>query len=319
MVSNYSSSKRTIEVFVNGASISSKGDLVDAGTDIGDFDPTTQISDIYAWHADNILTIGAQAGQWRSAIDGYIDEIQIWNTAKTSDEILDLMEHQTTIASDLKFYWDFESEPQDKYFISTGNNATAKSFVSSAAEDTDGADTFDNSDNLVTPTFAAGSPFLAGSYPVNTTASWKFTGTPASKGTPTAGVSGADESGTMSVGYDTEGEYVATLTLENDYGQDSRDITVYVVDGTVDLEGNVVENLSVYPNPFTDAVILTFAKAGNYTIEVMGLDGRLLKSGTVNASACQMSRIAVEGEAGTYLVRIKQQDKVVQTLKLIKK
>ena len=324
IASNYDSSKgRNINIFVNGASIASDGYISDtnAGTKAS-FTSTNWTTDLYSWKTDNNFGIGAQLNG-RSAIDGYIDEVQIWNTAKTADEILDLMEHQETIASDLMFYWDFESAAVNKKFTSTGKGNTAPGFVTKAslAGTSDGADNPDIAadENLVTPTLAAGSPFLAGSYPVNTTASWKFTGTPASKGTPTAGVSGADESGTMSVGYDTEGEYVATLTLENDYGQDSRDITVYVVDGTVDLEGNVVENLSVYPNPFTDAVILTFAKAGNYTIEVMGLDGRLLKSGTVNASACQMSRIAVEGEAGTYLVRIKQQDKVVQTLKLIKK
>ena len=324
IASNYDSSKgRNINIFVNGASIASDGYIsnTNAGTK-ETFTSTNWTTDLYSWKTDNNFGIGAQLNG-RSAIDGYIDEVQIWNTAKTADEILDLMEHQETIASDLMFYWDFESAAVNKKFTSTGQGNTAPGFVTKAslAGTSDGADNPDIAadENLVTPTLAAGSPFLAGSYPVNTTASWKFTGTPASKGTPTAGVSGADESGTMSVGYDTEGEYVATLTLENDYGQDSRDITVYVVDGTVDLEGNVVENLSVYPNPFTDAVILTFAKAGNYTIEVMGLDGRLLKSGTVNASACQMSRIAVEGEAGTYLVRIKQQDKVVQTLKLIKK
>ncbi len=324
IASNYDSSKgRNINIFVNGASIASDGYIsnTNAGTK-ETFTSTNWTTDLYSWKTDNNFGIGAQLNG-RSAIDGYIDEVQIWNTAKTADEILDLMEHQETIASDLMFYWDFESAAVNKKFTSTGQGNTAPGFVTKAslAGTSDGADNPDIAadENLVTPTLAAGSPFLAGSYPVNTTASWKFTGTPASKGTPTAGVSGADESGTMSVGYDTEGEYVATLTLENDYGQDSRDITVYVVDGTVDLEGNVVENLSVYPNPFTDAVILTFAKAGNYTIEVMGLDGRLLKSGTMNASACQMSRIAVEGEAGTYLVRIKQQDKVVQTLKLIKK
>ena len=324
IASDYKSSQgRNINIFVNGASIASDGYISNTNNGTKEsFTSTNWTTDLYSWKTDNNFGIGAQLNG-RSAIDGYIDEVQIWNTAKTSNEILDLMEHQETIANDLMFYWDFESAAVNKKFTSTGQGNTAQGFVTKAslAGTSDGVNNPDiaSDENLVTPTLAAGSPFLAGSYPVNTTASWKFTGTPVSKGTPTAGVDGADQSGTMSVGYDTEGEYVATLTLENDHGQDSRDITVYVVDGTVDLEGNVVENLSVYPNPFTDAVILTFAKAGNYTIEVMGLDGRLLKSGTVNASACQMSRIAVEGEAGTYLVRIKQQDKVVQTLKLIKK
>ena len=324
IASNYDSSKgRNINIFVNGASIASDGYISNTSTGTQtSFTSTNWTTDLYSWKTNNNFGIGAQMFG-RSAIDGYIDEVQIWNTAKTESDIINLMEHQETIASDLMFYWDFESDAVNKFFTSTGQGTTASGFVtkSSLVGTSDGAENPDikADENLVTPTLAAGSPFLAGSYPVNTTASWKFTGTPASKGTPTEGANGADESGTMSVSYDTEGEYVATLTLENDYGQDSKNITVYVADGTVDLEGNVVENLSVYPNPFTDAVILTFAKAGNYTIEVMGLDGRLLKSGTVNASACQMSRIAVEGEAGTYLVRIKQQDKVIQTLKLIKK
>jgi len=48
------------------------------------------------------------------------------------------------------------------------------------------------------------------------------------------------------------------------------------------------------------------------------LDGKLIKSERLTAEAGQISRIAVAGEKGAYLVRIKQDGVVVQTLKLVK-
>ncbi len=325
IASDYSSSKgRNINIFVNGASIAADGYIsnTNAGTQ-NPFSSADWTTDLYAWKTDNNFGIGGQMFG-RSAMDGFVDEVQIWNVAKTEADILDLMEHQSTVSNNLKFYWDFETEAQaNNSFISTGNNKTAKGWVIKGAitGEGDGVENpaITSESNWVLPLVGAGSPFLAGSYAVNTNANWKFTGKPASQGTPTAGINGADESGAMNVAYDQEGEYTATLTLENDYGKDTRDIQVYVLDGTVDLEGNVVENLSVYPNPFTESVVLTFAKSGNYTVEVIGLDGRVLKSENVEASACQMARIAVDGEAGTYFVRIKMSGTLVQTLKLIKK
>ena len=325
IASDYSSSKgRNINIFVNGASIAADGYI--SNTNNGTQNPFSSAdwtTDLYAWKTDNNFGIGGQMFG-RSAMDGFVDEVQIWNVAKTEADILDLMEHQSTVSNNLKFYWDFETEAQaNNSFISTGNNKTAKGWVIKGAitGEGDGVENpaITSESNWVLPLVGAGSPFLAGSYAVNTNANWKFTGKPASQGTPTAGANGADESGAMNVAYDKEGEYTATLTLENDYGKDTRDIQVYVLDGTVDLEGNVVENLSVYPNPFTESVVLTFAKSGNYTVEVIGLDGRVLKSENVEASACQMARIAVDGEAGTYFVRIKMSGTLVQTLKLIKK
>ena len=314
-----SSGNRKLSVYVNGASlpVSEDGWLSDvyAWSNAGPSSSSGNIGTPTGNNLGNIIYIGTTAHS-RAAFDGYLDEFQIWNKALTAAEVKTVMWHFDAIPTGLIGYWDFEQAPAaDGHLNSTGTLSGLQGFVAKQWNYADGTNPDTGESNIVAPIIGAGSPFLAGSFPITTTPSWKYTGTPASQGA----VSGNDVAGSTSVTYDQEGEYTATLTLTNPWGSDSKSIQLYVIDGTVDLQGNVIENLNVYPNPFVDALHIQFAKAGEYELEVLSLDGKLVNSARLNAEQGQISRVAVNGETGTYLVRIKQQGTVVQTLKLIKK
>ena len=257
-----SSGNRKLSVYVNGASLPVSED--------------GWLSDVYAWsnagpspspgnvgtptgnNLGNIIYIGTTAHS-RAAFDGYLDEFQIWNKALTAAEVKTAMWHFDAIPTGLIGYWDFEQAPAaDGHLNSTGTLSGLQGFVAKQWNYADGTNPDTGESNIVAPIIGAGSPFLAGSFPITTTPSWKYTGTPASQGA----VSGNDVAGSTSVTYDQEGEYTATLTLTNPWGSDSKSIQLYIIDGTVDLQGNVIENLNVYPNPFVDALHIQFAKAG---------------------------------------------------------
>ncbi len=308
-----SSGYRKLTLYLNG---SSSGLTVAKKDADGNVSTSPEwISDLYNFKDDNIIYIGGIAAN-RSGFDGFLDEFQLWDKALSEDEVKTAMWHFDTPPANLIGYWDFEAEPDASgYLLSTGQKTNLKGFVANSWSLADGTNDEGESNMVQKPTIGAGSPFLAGSFPITTTPSWKYTGTPSAKGA----VTGDDQSGSTTVSYDTEGTYTATLTLENPWGKDTESIELVVVDGTVDLEGNVIENLNVYPNPFVEALHIQFAKAGDYELEVLSLDGRLVQSQSVNAAAGQITRVAVNGETGAYLVRVKMQGTVVKTVKLVKK
>jgi hypothetical protein len=77
--------------------------------------------------------------------------------------------------------------------------------------------------------------------------------------------------------------------------------------------------MGVYPNPFTDFVNLSFAKEGEYTIQIVALDGKLIESKQANVSTNEVVRLDVNGEKGMYIVKVLNANgTAVRTLKVIK-
>ncbi|MBR5241439.1 MAG: T9SS type A sorting domain-containing protein, partial [Muribaculaceae bacterium] len=86
------------------------------------------------------------------------------------------------------------------------------------------------------------------------------------------------------------------------------------------LEESVVEMMGVYPNPFTDYVNIMFAEEGVYTAQIVALDGRVIEDKVMSVAANEGVRIDINGEQGTYILRILDANGVaVRTMKLIKK
>ena len=128
------------------------------------------------------------------------------------------------------------------------------------------------------------------------------------------------EAGNAKVSYAIAGEYTPKLTLENMWGSDSKTIDYITVNTGTGIEESVVEMMGVYPNPFTDFVNIMFTEEGVYTAQIVALDGRLIEDKVMSVAANEGVRIDINGEQGTYILRILNDKGVaVRTIKLIKK
>ncbi len=98
------------------------------------------------------------------------------------------------------------------------------------------------------------------------------------------------------------------------YGQ-AEDYTIEVVSaGTLAVSDiNRVDNISVYPNPFTDVLNISDVK-GVKSVSVNDISGREVKSLAPSAEL-NLSNL----KAGLYIVNLKMEDGSVKTLKAIKK
>lgn len=258
----------------------------------------------------------------------YIDEFQIWKKQFTESTINQTMIHYNDgeVPSELVCYWDFEQDATtDNRLISRGSLSsevfavvgnTWRCVQGEGDGVTGGSDPMVES-NRMTPLFGAGTPFLAGKYEVKTLPSWKFEGV----ATPGA-VSGNGEEGKTTVSWATmeDAPYKCTLTLENSWGKDVKSVTMFDACVKLDEAGQIVEDLSVYPNPFTESVHVRFIEAGNYELDVFTLSGQLVQTKQLNVQNYEAVGINLNtAEQGMYLVRLKKEGKVIKSFKLEKK
>ena len=105
------------------------------------------------------------------------------------------------------------------------------------------------------------------------------------------------------------------------WGSDTKAIDFITINNPgTGLEESVVEIMGVYPNPFTDYVNIMFAEEGVYTAQIVALDGRVIEDKVMSVAANEGVRIDINGEQGTYILRILNANGVaVRTIKLIKK
>ncbi|NCB69916.1 MAG: T9SS type A sorting domain-containing protein [Bacteroidia bacterium] len=271
------------------------------------------ITNLYSWKTSNIIMIGGKAFN-RAGLEGFLDEFQLYNKALTQEEVLNSMQHQTTIPEGLIGYWDFETDPgEDGYIMSTGSNPALKAGTVDAVQIKEGVNQY----NPVQSTFGTGAPFISGqNFKVVTTPTWSL-GKGASIVTPDA--SGTDKAGSITAKYASEGVYSATLKLANGWGEDTKTfnyVTVKVytsVDDVRDIE------YSVYPNPFVDELYVRFENAGSYDVAVTNLAGQLVSQRKLDVSADQFVNIGINGASGNYLVSVYQSGKLLKSVKVVKK
>lgn len=291
---------RQLSMYVNGVLVST----------------SSVFSDLYAWSDDNVIMVGGQAA-FRSGINGTIDEYQLYNKALSDEEVKASMQHQDNPSQNLIGYWDFETDADENgNFKSAGSN---KDLVASLIQVTVSGE----GKNAYTPVplnesnFTAGAPFISGSYNVKTIPEWKF-----NKLATVSSSEGNSTEGTAKVSYSTEGEYTATLTLQNGWGSDTKTFPVVVVtqDSGSGIDDASAAYTEVYPNPFENELYVNFAEEGTYTVQVYSLTGSLVSEHALSAVAGDVVRVSVEAAPGTYLVKILNKDaKTVKTVKVIKK
>ena len=223
------------------------------------------------------------------------------------------MEHLTTIPESLIGYWDFETEPNENNEIfSTGSNKNLKGYMTEIKTVSQGVNQY----VPVDITYGTGAPFISGSiFKVETKPVWKL-----EEAQIKGAVTGTGESGNVVAAYPSEGEFNATLTLENGWGSVSktyRSVTVTKGVGISDSELGIAYN--AYPNPFVNELNVRFANEGTYSIEVFDATGKMIEAKETTVANGGDIHLTVNGAAGIYFINIKQDAKILKALKVIKK
>ena len=252
---------------------------------------------------------------YKGGFNGWVDEFQVWGRVLTDGEILTAMKGFSEAPADLQGYWTFEETTLDSegnnVFPNKGKKGASYTAALISTVGQKGENTSEVVETVInTSNDELGNPMISGSYQVTTSAEWN---TPDATAVSTGATS-------KTVSYNAAGTYTAGLTLKNMWGSDNKTIDYVVVPSGTGIEESVVEMAGVYPNPFTDFVNLYFAEEGNYTIDIVALDGRTIESKAVAANAGEGVRVDINGEKGMYIIKVKNANNTaVKTLKVIKK
>ena len=252
---------------------------------------------------------------YKGGFNGWVDEFQVWGRVLTDGEILTAMKGFSEAPADLQGYWTFEETTLDaegnNVFPNKGKKGASYTAALISTVGQKGENTSEVVETVInTSNDELGNPMISGSYQVTTSAEWN---TPDATAVSTGATS-------KTVSYNAAGTYTAGLTLKNMWGSDNKTIDYVVVPSGTGIEESVVEMAGVYPNPFTDFVNLYFAEEGNYTIDIVALDGRTIESKAVAANAGEGVRVDINGEKGMYIIKVKNANNTaVKTLKVIKK
>ena len=254
-------------------------------------------------------------GVYKAGLNGWIDEVQVWNKALTDEEVLQAMQgyDDNHIPTGLQAYYTFEDfNPADSTFANHGLGGaqyTAKvvrttgsggESTGSAAYQTQGAD------NGVT-----GYPGISGTLDIKTTKTLTVNGARISSESDEAAV----------VTYATPGTYSATLHLVNDWGEATKTladcVTVDVPDAIGRLETG--SNAGVQVQVAEGSVNFRFLAGGHYTVSIVSADGKLLQTNAFDAVEGQVVNVALKGHPGLCLVKVDKDGKNLKTVKVIKK
>ena len=252
-------------------------------------------------------------GVYKSGFNGTIDEVQVWNKALSDEEVIQAMKgyKEGEVPEGLQAYYTFETMESDGTFKNLGHYGVAPGKVvvidGSGGEGTAEASYVQKeADNSLT-----GVPSIPGSLQITGEASWNV---------PTGSQVKAE--GNVAVyTFISGGKKSATLTLTNNWGAVSQTledfVEITVADGIESVEGET--EMSVFPNPFVESVNLRFAQAGQYTINVVGVNGALLQRNAFNVQGGDQVNVAINGAPGMYLLQVLNGNKLVKTLKVLKK
>lgn len=242
---------------------------------------------------------------------GYVDEVQVWNTALNATQIREAMEGYAAAPSNLRGYFDFEEVKEDadgnKYFPNLGTDTSIEgAYLVTVDSDENGT----MSDSPKNPALTTGVPSIEGVMPIT------FSGV---KWTLDGSAEGTAAGENVTATYPEEGKYSVTVTATNTWGSVSKVIKDYiVVSPEVGIDNEIVEDLSVYPNPFIEQVNVLFGKSGNYVISIYDLQGRMVADRVCTVEDNEAVTLSFEAPDGMYLVKVTLGGKVVKTFKVSK-
>lgn len=253
-----------------------------------------------------------------AAIDGIVDDFQVWNKAMTQEDVANSMSGFVNgLPSGVLCMWDFESDTDaNNYFLSRGSKTNVKASSYELAESSnEGA----GSGYLpMTPAFTSGCPFLAGTaFAIDTKATWTDNFRATQFLTSVTGAT-EGEGGQATVSFADEGDHNVTLTLENMYGKDTREFPVFAVGELAAIDGIDADGDNFEAYTEGNVLFLEFAADGAYDVQVYNVSGMAVASETLNAVAGQSAQVTL-GVAGVYLVKVVKDGKVLRTVKVLSK
>lgn len=261
--------------------------------------------DAKAWWENNNIMLG-YGRHGAPAISGDIDEVKFYNKALSAAEVKKAMNENAVLDGQTVYYSFDQNADKEGYFSNEVEGYDAKGArMEGVAGDGEGQAQL----KALEASYTAGTPFVPGStFKVTTLPIWK-----ANKGT-LSDETGKDTEGSAKLQYSKDGTYDVTLTLENSYGSDSRTITAIKVGTGVGIDNITESEMNTYAVGRT--VIVDFAAAGAYQVQVFGADGRLAANKQVQISGQEKVQINV-ANPGIYVLRVLKAGKTVRAAKLL--
>ncbi len=266
-------------------------------------------SNVYNITNGQVLSIGGDA-HGRSGIDGVIDNLQVWNKVMTAEDVKASMGDLSAanLPADVLAFWDLEEKAgTSNTFTAVGSKAgVAAGCHNYSAQGGEGQGAF----GWIASEYTSGCPFISGTaFPVTTLPTWT-----AKKGTVTE-VAGNDLAGTAKLTYAKGGDYTVTLTLANSLGADKRTYQVIKVTPT-GIESVETSNLNAYT--VGSEVFVEFEETGKYDVRVYNVAGQEVAARAQTMSAGSKMQLTL-GQAGTYVLTVKKDGRVVRSVKLLRK
>lgn len=260
--------------------------------------------------SNHVVSIGGNAFG-RNGIDGIIDNVVLWDKAVTEADVKTAMGDisASNVPAGIAALWDFEQQAGANFcFTSAGTKQIPAGMQEYVAAEGEGRSIM----QWMGAKYDAGSPFLSGnSFPVVTEPVWK-----ARKATFIS-KNGNDTQGQAQITYANDGDYTATLTLQNTHGSDQRTINVIHVGAGTGINTVGAAGEATAYTVGEDAII-EFAEGGAYKVSVYGANGQAEAAKAANIGEGQTMNIHLR-TAGLYIVKIEKDGKTVRTVKLIRK
>ena len=302
-------SERNFSLYINGQLITPKSITEPKDKAWKDFD------------SNAIIAIGGTAGVGSFAgYDAVVDNLQFYNVALDADAIASTM-GDIDVANPpagMTALWDFEGDDIYRNALSTYPDAVLTHTYSTHSTSADEIST-------------VGYPALRGSKARQTTL------------VPTLTVADAyttisdiivDEQGVAhgsaeihfpSLENGVYRIYAPQLILDNSIGSDKEEYSyIYVVniDGKIHsgIVGVTTDDVAfdVYPNPFCRVLNVAIEKGGEYTLQLVNLDGKLLSSTTCDVADKGVLSLDADVDEGVCIAILLKDKRVVGTKKLIK-
>ncbi|MDE6783205.1 MAG: LamG domain-containing protein, partial [Paramuribaculum sp.] len=256
----------TVKAFTSGNGSNGESTRYSQGISYNGIDSDTFVwGQTYAIQSDQYVYFGGPKHQG-AAVDGVVDDFQVWNKAMTQDDVNASMNgFPNGYPSGMLCLWDFESNyGSDKRFSSKGAKTDVKCGTFKMDSQGESASEY----YFLESGFEAGCPFLTGTaMPVETKATWSdnFRQT---NFTTTATGETEGEGGTAVVEFNDEGDHTVKLSVENYYGKDEFEFPIFTVSalagiGEVDADS---EGFDAYTEG--NVLFLEFAADGVYDVQV---------------------------------------------------
>lgn len=268
------------------------------------------------------------AAHMGQAIDGIVDDFQVWKKAMTAAEVKQSMQglNRNSLPSGVAAFWDFEEDAgADDTFYGYGSKQGAKAYSYEVEYEENNPEKAGKY-AIKTPAYVSGCPFLSGTaYPIVTKAEWKDLSDRRTKFTKLDGrAAGEDEgaSGSASAVFVNARDHNIQLTLSNNYGTavtgGGEDETTFPVITVPEIAaiGEIDTDATDFITSVEGRVLFfTFQGEGAYSLQAYNTAGMLVASEDVSASNGSVAEVTM-GAPGIYLVKVVKDGKVLRTVKV---